>query len=202
MIHLRPLNSLFRQGLLAVLVFMAPVLVVLYVLTVPTGPWRLVLAMQVIAMGVVALASLRFFGAGIWVGPDGIRERGFFGRVTSVPTRDIGSVILAETFTGVGTEASPQLFICGHDGRQLIRMRGQFWSRQNMDIVIRTLDVPVTALDDAVSRRELQLEYPGLLYWFERRPVLAALVFVAATAIFGLVALLVLEALGVSVSAS
>jgi hypothetical protein len=185
----------------AALVFMTPVFVVLYELTVPNGPWRLVLAVQVIAMGAMALASIRFFATGIWVDPTELRERGFFGRTTHLPVAEIGSLISAETFAGSGEETSPQLFVCDHDGKQLVRMRGQFWSRENMEIVIATLDVPHTTLDDAVSRGELQASHPGLLYWFERRPLLAALAFTGATGIFGVIAMIVLNALGISLSA-
>lgn len=200
--HLRPQSSLFRQGLVASLVFMTPVFVVLYELTVPNGPWRLVLAVQVIAMGAVTLASIRFFATGIWVDSMGLRERGFFGRTTFVPIAEIGSLISAETFSGTEAEASPQLFLCDHEGRQLVRMRGQFWSRENMNVVIATLDVPHTTLEDAVSRRELQTSHPGLLYWFERRPVLAALAFTGATGAFGVIAMVVLNAFGISLSAN
>lgn len=200
--HLRPQSSLFRQGLVASLVFMTPVFVVLYELTAPTGPWRLVLAVQVIAMGVVALASIRFFATGIWVDTTGLRERGFFGRMTIVKVAEIGSLISAETFAGSDAEASPQLFVCDHEGRLLVRLRGQFWSRENMDVVIATLDVPHTTLQDALSRSELQESHPGLLYWFERRPLLAALAFTGATGIFGVIAMLVLNVFGISLSAN
>ncbi len=200
--HLRPQSSLFRQGLVASLVFMTPVFVVLYELTVPNGPWRLVLAVQVIAMGAVTLASIRFFATGIWVDATGLRERGFFGRMTIVKVAEIGSLISAETFAGSDAEASPQLFVCDHEGRLRVRLRGQFWSRENMNVVIATLDVPHTTLQDAVSRGELQESHPGLLYWFERRPLLAALAFTGATGIFGVIAMLVLNAFGISLSAN
>lgn len=196
--HLRPQSSLFRQGIVAALVFTTPVFVALYVLTVPGGAWRLVLAVHVFAAVLITLASVLFHRTGIWVSSVGLRERGYFGRTRYVPVADMGAVILAETFTGVGAEVAPQLFICDHDGKQLVRLRGQFWSQENMDIVMATLDVPQTALADTLSQGEMRTEYPGLLYWFERRPVLAALAFTAATAVLGGLVLLVLSAFGVS----
>lgn len=198
--HLRPQGSLFRQGVIAWLVFMAPVFTALYVMTVPYGPWQLVLGVQLFATVIVLLASIAFFRVGVWVSESGVRERGFFGRLTYAPLDKIGSVITAETFTGVGSEASPQLFVCDGDGRQLIRLRGQFWSRESMQVVIATLPVPHTAIDDALSRRELHTDYPGLLYWFERRPVVAALAFSLAIGALGGLVVLVLDVLGVSLS--
>lgn len=196
--HLRPLGSLFRQGIIACLVFMAPVFAALYALTVPRGAWRSVLSLQVVAILVVLLASIAFFRAGVWVSAAGLRERGFFGRLSYVPIEKIGSVMTAMTFTGVGSEASPQLFVCDHEGRQLIRLRGQFWSHESMQVVIDTLPVPHRAIDDAMSRRELHTDYPGLLYWFERRPVVAALAFTLATLALGALVVLVLDLLGIS----
>ena len=41
---LRPFAHLFRQGVLATVAFMLPILLVLYFLTIPDGPWQAVLA--------------------------------------------------------------------------------------------------------------------------------------------------------------
>ena len=196
--HLRPRGSLFRQWIIAALVFMTPVFVALYVLTVPVGAWRLVVFVQVCATVVAVLASFLFFRTGLWVDPTQLRERGYFGRITTVPVSDIGTIILAKTFSGGDADSTPQLFVCDKDGRQVIRLRGQFWSREDMEIVIATLDVPHKYIDDAMSQTELRSEYPGLLYWFERRPVIAALAFTAATAVFGALVLLVVNLLGIS----
>jgi len=184
--------------LIAVLVFMTPVFVALYVLTIPDGAWRLVVAIQILATVIVTIASTLFFLAGVWVSPEGLRERGYFGRVSYVPVQDMASIILAETFTGVSTEATLQLFVCDPRGKQLVRLRGQFWSKESMDVVVATLNVPLKTLDNTLSHKELQTEYPGLLYWFERRPVLAAFAFTAAIAAFGGIVLLILGWLGVS----
>jgi predicted membrane protein len=184
-VTLRPLQQLFGQGLIAVVAFMTPVFVVLYVMTIPAGPWRAVLVTQIIATIAVVLAALSYFRAAIRVDPTSITEVGFFGRTRRVEAREIGSVFVADVFEASGTKTLPQLFVRDLQGRQVIRMRGQFWSRESMDTVLATLDVPKLARDDSVSTRELRDEYPGLLYWFERRPVIAALAFTAGTAIVG-----------------
>ncbi len=182
---LRPHAHLFSQGIIAVVAFMTPVFVVLYVLTIPSGPWRAVLATQVIATIVVVGASASYFRVAIWVDRTSITEVGFFGRTIRVEADEIGSVFVAEVFEASGTKSLPQLFVRDKQGRQVIRMRGQFWSREAMDAVLATLDVPKQARENTVSTRELRDEYPGLLYWFERRPVIAALVFTGVTALVG-----------------
>ncbi|CAN5340771.1 hypothetical protein BH09ACT5_BH09ACT5_16600 [soil metagenome] len=184
-VRLRPHAHLFGQGLVAVVAFMTPVFIVLYTLSIPHGPWRAVLVTQVIATVAVVLATVAYFRAAIWVDRTSITEVGFFGRRVRVEAKDIGSVFMAEVFEASGTQTLPQLFVRDKQGRQLIRMRGQFWSRESMKRVLATLEAPSIEQDHSVSTSELRDAYPGLLYWFERRPVIAALVFMLLTAVVG-----------------
>jgi hypothetical protein len=186
-VKLRPLGHVFSQGIIAVVAFMAPVFVVLYFLTIPSGPWRAVLVTQVIATIVVVASSVSYFRLAIWVDRTSITEIGFFGRMRRVEARDIESVFVADVFEASGTKTLPQLFVRDASGRTVIRMRGQFWSKESMDRVLAILEVPKVAREASVSTRELRDEYPGLLYWFERRPVIGALVFTAGTAVVGAV---------------
>src|SRR4051812_30205553 len=104
---------------------MTPVFVVLYVLTIPAGPWRAVLATQILATIVVVGASASYFRLGIWVDRTSITEMGFFGRRKRVEAAEIGSVFVADVFEASGTKSLPQLFVRDKEGRQVIRMRGQ-----------------------------------------------------------------------------
>ncbi len=168
---LRPYGHLFRQGVIATVACMLPVFLVLYFLTIPDGTWLPVLVTQVVATIVVTWASAAYFTTTIRVTDTQIIERGFFGRTTRYRLDEIVGVVRANTFGSGGFESIPQLFVCGPDGRQLVRMRGQFWSPQSMDALTSALDVPVTVVPDTVTNRELRAEHPGLLYWFERGPL-------------------------------
>ena len=173
---LRPVGRVVRQGAVASIVFLTPVFTVLYFLTGASGLWFVVFSAQVLASALVALVILAYRRASIRVDSSGITERGFFGTTTHFPVERIGSIIAAETFDAGSETTIPQLFVCDHQGRQLVRMRGQYWSKESMDVVTTTLPVPVTKVEDSLSTRELGTDYPGLLYWFERHPVGAALV--------------------------
>ncbi|MFM9877947.1 MAG: hypothetical protein ACKVOG_08910 [Rhodoglobus sp.] len=183
MTRLRPHSHLLREGIIAVVLFMTPVLVVLYVLTFANGRWPVVFVLQVIVTALVVFAAWGYFGAAIWVSPEGITERGFFGRKATFPRNQLGSVVIAETQTASLAETTPQLFVCDREGTQVVRMRGQFWSRENMELVRTTLDLPAIQVDEAVTTRELLRDYPGLFYWFERHPVLAGLLFSGSLAV-------------------
>jgi len=168
--RLRPNRALLWQALAGALAFLVPISAVLYFLTIPDGPWFLVIAMQAVIIAVFLGSFLSYMRLGFWVGAPGIAERGFFGLSKYVPREEIASIVLVKTYTGVSTEAVPQLFICDHDDKQLLRMRGQFWSLASMKLVAEKLDFPLTQLTDEVSKAELLDTHPGLLYWFERHP--------------------------------
>ncbi|TBN55435.1 hypothetical protein EYE40_14610 [Glaciihabitans arcticus] len=189
-VRLLPHRSLFRQALIATLAFLLPVTGALYWITIPDGPWQVVLATQIIASLLFAIASWSFFAVGVWVSPSGIAERGFFGRRTFYPASDVDSILFVETFHG-GGDIVPQLFVCGLDNTQLVRMRGQFWSEADMRRVAEVLDVPITEVAESLTPSELLQEYRSLLYWFERHPVWAAAVFSISVVVGGSVIWLV-----------
>ena len=172
--RLRPHTYLLRRGVATALAFFVPAFGVLYFLTIPDGPWAVVLATQVVVALALGYSVFAYARLGIWVKPDSITERGLAGLKKTIPATAIDSILMVDTFRGGWIETVPQLFVCGPGGKQLMRMRGQFWSRDAMTTVASTLTVKVTELPDPVSTAELHASHPGLLYWFERRPVLAA----------------------------
>lgn len=190
---LRPHHYLVTQGLIACVAFLTPVFVVLYFLTVPNGPWVAVLVTHIIAAVIVTLAASGYYAATIWIGPGTISERGYFLKRSSFTKPQIASAYLTYTFATHGDDPTPQLFVRDAEGHTLVRMRGQFWSRESMDAVIDALAVPTTISDRVVSISELRSDSPSLLYWFERHPVIAALVFTGIIATVGGIILLVVK---------
>jgi hypothetical protein len=65
-----------------------------------------------------------------------------------------------------------------------------------MQTIVSTLGVPHTEIDSPLTTHELHVMYPGLLYWFERRPVLAAAVFGGVLVLSGAVLYALLVLLG------
>ena len=172
---------------------MVPVFSLLYVLTIPDGTWPAVMYGQLIATALILAGCAGYFGAAIWVTADSIAERGFFGRMRRMSRHRIASILLVNTFDGDTIETLPQLFVRDHLGRQQFRMRGQFWSKESMDALIDALGVPVVEIEESVSTSELRNDYPGLLYWFERHPILASALFAAIVAIIATTLILLFE---------
>lgn len=196
--RIRPMRRLLHQGLVATLAFLVPLFGALYFLTVPNGPWPVVVITQVVVSLLLLLACWAYFRVAIWVSADGVTERGFFGTVTTVPAEHIHSIVLAHTFHGGGADTLPQLFLCGSDATQLVRLRGQFWSPESMAVVVDSLNIAVTELGEPLSNRELLDQYPGLLYWFERRPYLGAAAFAGSVLVGGSLVYLGLASIGLT----
>jgi hypothetical protein len=193
--RLRPQRSLFWQALGGTLAFLLPVSALLFV-TLPDGPWQIILALQIVCVVAFLAAYFSYRNLGFWVGPSGIAERGFFGRTQYFPREEVDSILLVNTYHGAGTETVPQLFVCDANGKQLLRMRGQFWSLASMEDAAEALDVPLTFVSDEVSKTELLDSHPGLLYWFERHPLIIAAVSVGSVAIVAAVIWLIMSVTG------
>ncbi|MEO6826629.1 MAG: hypothetical protein ABI255_02895 [Microbacteriaceae bacterium] len=175
---LRPPAAVLREGVLAVLALTTPLFAVLYWLTIPFGSWPPVLLAHIAVLLLTLTGLVAYLATSIQIGPDGIRERGFFGQVSNIPLGCVASVLMVEVYRGSSQDTLPQLFLRGTDGRLLLRMRGQFWQREDMARVADALDAPVapmtapmaTPMTGPVTISELRASHPRLLSWFERRP--------------------------------
>jgi hypothetical protein len=167
---LEPHGHLFTTGIVAILALTTPVFAVLYWLAIPAGLWAIVLTIHILVVIAGILAVVAYFGTTIQIVPDGVRERGFFGRVKTTRSDQVGQVLLLDLYQGSTLDTHPQLFVRGHDGRLLLRMRGQFWSRENMERVAEELDIPMTMSPNSMTLAEVRSKTPELLHWFERFP--------------------------------
>ncbi|GAA3892345.1 hypothetical protein GCM10022381_37590 [Leifsonia kafniensis] len=168
-IRIRPHGHLFRQSTVALLLLLTPIFAVILWLTIPNGTWLPVVVALLVVMLLFGLAMIAFYRTSIWVGRSRIAERGFFGRMTSIPADSIDSIMLLELYESGTLDTHPQLFVSGTDGHVLLRMRGQYWSREDMESVAEHLEVPIVHVPDPLTLRELGESRPELLYWFERR---------------------------------
>lgn len=179
-VKLRPHSNVLFRGSGAALAFFVPSSVALYFLAIPAGTWPLVLLAQVLFAAAYLLALRAYLRVSIWVSPTSVAEQGFFSK-TRFEKAQLGEAIFVNTFHGGWIDTVPQLFLCDHSGKQVLRMRGQFWSQESMLTVASTLEIPFTDIGHDVSTAEIREAYPGLLYWFERRPFVAGALAVATT---------------------
>lgn len=176
----RPERSLFWRGLGSSCAFIFTITTVLYFVAGSAEHFPAIIAIQLVGVAAALTAYILYKRSGIWVTSSAVSERGFFGRWVHVPVTDIDMVLLVELYRGSGTSTASQLFLCGADGSQLMRLRGQFWSLAKMRLVAEILDIPPTTAGTPMSSQELLVRYPRLLYWFEKQPLLIAVAKVLA----------------------
>jgi hypothetical protein len=73
-----------------------------------------------------------------------------------------------------------QLFLLDAAGSTLLRMRGRYWSDEQMRVVTSHFDIPVSEAAEPVTSRDLRAQRGGQLTWFERHPVTSGIVLVVA----------------------
>jgi hypothetical protein len=168
-VHVR--RRLLGQGLVAVLSLTAPILLVLFWLTLPDGPWLAVVGAAMAVAVVVAYAVVQYFRVSVTVTPTLLLERTFFASTRRIPVETIDRAVLLDLHRTLAAEPRRQLFVLNAEGRVLLRMRGDFWSTLSIhEIASHLVTVPVEHVENALTLDELQRTNPLMLYWFERRP--------------------------------
>ena len=164
-------QGLLAQGIAALLALSVPVLLVLYWLTIPTGAWVWVAIGQALVFAAVALSVVRYLRVRISVTPTHILERKFFFGTNRVPLDSIGKVVMLEMHRTMASQSRLQMFVLDDAGHPVMRMRGEYWSRNSINRIASHLTMaPIEHIDHPVTLDELQATRPEMLYWFERRP--------------------------------
>lgn len=166
---LSPREQIFLQGRLAAIALLLPVFAVMYWLTVPSGTWVGVLVAQTLIVFLIVGLAVLYRRARIEVTPMGLREFGLRGLHRRISRDDISQVLQVSFYRGLSTETELQLFVIGHNGSTILRMRGRYWSNESMQTVIDAAGAPITIVGDPQTVEEFQCTHSALLYWHERR---------------------------------
>ncbi|GAB3119406.1 YdbT family protein [Glaciibacter psychrotolerans] len=167
-LRLRPHWRHFSHWAFALAALLVPIFGVIYWLTIPDGPWVAVtVAMLTIVLG-VTLGLTAFRRTEIRIQDDQLSERGFLGRTTQTPLAAIDCIQLIDIYRPNTLDVLPHLFVTGPNGRMILRMRGQFWSRSEMESVIDRIGIPLSPAGEPLTLAEVHHTHPELLYWFER----------------------------------
>ena len=170
-VAVRVRQGLLAQGISALLALSVPILIVLYWLTIPTGAWIWVAVAQAVILIAVVFSTIRFLRVQVSVTTTHLLERRFFFGTTRIPLDSINRVIMLEMHRTMATQSRLQMFVLDQAGRPLLRMRGEYWSRNSINRIASHLTMaPIEHIDHPVTLDELQSTRPEMLYWFERRP--------------------------------
>ncbi len=198
-VQVRPRRSLLTTAFVSIVLAMIPVFGVLYWFAVLHGSWWLVFVVH-LAITVACLATLgRQLTVFTAVTGTELIGRGIFSPLLRVPLSDIASAVIVPTYIGQSPDAVPQLLVRDASGARLFRMRGSFWSTDDLRAVADALPVPPTLVQEPMGIREFYRTYPGSAYWFQNRPALWIAVIALAVLLTVVVAAWVMTILGMPV---
>jgi hypothetical protein len=167
-VTLRPARLLFRQGLLGLAVGSTLIFAVLYWLGIPAGYGVEIAVLQAGLLFCTLVVVRQYLDTRIILTVDGVVERTFVGRRSRVHRQDVHSVLIMRMYEHQSAETLPHLFAADTDGKLLLRMRGQYWTANDMEVVAIHLRSRIVRQPEPVSMAEFHAESPQLLYWFER----------------------------------
>lgn len=192
-IVLRPRAQILAQARLVAAALTVPILAAMLWFSIPRGTWLRVLVALAFVTAIYCLGWYLVRSARICLSHDGMVERGFFRRDNRIPAKRIAAVLVVDVYRGSTAETDRQLFVVDAAGELLMRMRGQFWSAEDMDTVAAAFGVPVRRPEDPLTWRGLRTQSPELLYWFERFPLAGGLSVAGVLALLALVLILLMS---------
>ena len=172
-VRVRPIPDLVRSGFLTLFIVPLPIFLTLVFLGLRNDSWPVAVYGEAVCALLCVLGLVVFRAVFIGITTTSIIERGFFGRTTTAVLSDVASVVLVHTYRTWTAETLPQLIVRNHQGERLLRMRGQFWSEEDMRGVANCLDACLEQPEEAMTSQEFFKRYEGSAYWFENRPILA-----------------------------
>lgn len=183
----RPRAQIFSQTRLVAAALILPVFAAMFWFAIPRGTWPRVIIALLFVVLLYAAGAVLLRGVSIRITHDGLIERGYFIHNNRIPAKRIATALVVDVYRGASTDTTRQLFLLDSTGELLLRMRGEFWSNDDIDAVTRAFDVPVQQRPDPVTAARLRAELPELLYWFERWPWVGGLAMAGAIALLALV---------------
>ncbi|QWT24838.1 hypothetical protein KPL76_05615 [Subtercola sp. PAMC28395] len=184
---LRPSAQLFIQSRTVAAASALPVFAAMLWFAIPRGTWPRVLVAIVVVAAAYLVAIYLLSSVRIVLDRDGITENGFFVHQRRISAKRIANVVIVQVYRGQSLDTAQQLFVLDATGELLLRMRGQYWSDENLGAVASAYGVPVRRASEPISRAELRENYADVIFWFEKWPWLKALCLVGAIAALSLV---------------
>ena len=198
-LRVRPRRSLVTTAFVSIVLAMIPVFGVLYWFAIQHGSWMLVFVVH-LAVTIACLATLgRQLTVFTAVTETELVGNGIFSPVVRIPLTAIASVVVVPTYIGQSLEPVPQLLVRDASGHRLYRLRGTFWTPEDLKAVAYALPVAPTFVEEPISIREFYRTYPGSAYWFQNKPALGIVALVLAAAVAVAVAAWVMTVLGMPV---
>ncbi len=195
-----PRQDLLRSGLLLLVVVPLPIFGVLLFLGIPNGTWPIAVVGEAVLLLLCIPAVILFRSIFVGVTATSIVERGMSGRRRFSPVAEVQSVVLAQTYNASSADTVAQLIVRDGQNGRMLRLRGVFWTEDSMRTIAAALPSPLEAPVEPFTADEFFTRYPGSAYWFENRPVVAAITLALILAACAALAVALIRLVGLPVS--
>ncbi|WP_304455382.1 hypothetical protein [Nocardiopsis sp. YSL2] len=176
---LRPDRRKARENGIVVLVT-----AVVVTLGVAIGPgWQAALASGAFGLVLFALVIGHRRQADIELTEREIAVRGLCSRKRRSRAR--AARVVRATLVQMRGSPMETLFVLDANGGVLLRMRGELYAPEDLDLFVRELGVPCDGPDEPVTANRFAKSHPGLVSWVERHPYL--LLFLVTVIVVGAV---------------
>lgn len=172
-VTLRPLFArVAGTAYLASALGVIPAFAALYALTIASGTWPSVVAVNVVVVAALYVGITQMRSAMVTFSSERIREVGYFGRVVVTPCSELAKICVVEVYSGRSLDTHTEVFFLDADGRTRLRLRGQFWGEKMLSLALDAYSLPVDRIAEPIARNELRHRYRANLYFYERFPTL------------------------------
>jgi hypothetical protein len=122
--------------------------------------------------------------------PGRLRVTNFTGTAHDVAAHHLARVLMVTSVerisTGGNRDLGPRLFVLDETGHSVLRLTPNMWTVDQMDLLAKSLALPIELIEEPITFRELGKRYPVALRMSDKHPVLAVvavIVFVAAVVV-------------------
>jgi hypothetical protein len=142
------------------------------------------IALSVIALGLVAYVRLSLRNTRVDSAPGRLRIRNFLGATHNVAAHHLSDVVFVRAIVAARGEnqsiAGSRLFVLDDAGRSVLRWSENAWTSTQMRELAVSLQLPIDSIDEPLSRLELIERHPYALRFAERRPVLFVMILIGS----------------------
>jgi hypothetical protein len=134
------------------------------------------IALAVVALGLVAYARLSLRNSRVDSAPRQLRIRNFLGATHDVATHHLANVVFVRSIVPARGEnqsiGGARLFVLDDTGRSVLRWSENTWTATQMRELAASLQLPTDSIEEPLSRLDLIERYPRAIRFAERRPAL------------------------------
>lgn len=172
-LRLRPVQQpSWRRVAVSVLALFVPVYATSFAVAAGTRHYGAVALASGITLLAIAAIALGFSRVGLVLHPDGLTEYGLLSRARFTPLSRIASAATVRLYDPQTLDSWHQLFLLDDRRRTLVRLRGKYWSDEQIRTVANHAGARIEQSEEPMTLPDLRRARRAQLYWFERHPVL------------------------------